>query len=195
MHIARYAPTQCGTFRELPQFIALKMCVVKVNNEVIRGFGYSIIASRVPQDKSRHRNRPTECNKYFKTIGLEKIHYPVEPNQDLALEEALKTNISASVFRKQAMRASCCASQTRTITGVPTLHYWEGYLALISNVAPFVYNISRIKVKTGIQLSIVKFANSIIYILTTSDSNKQSSTCFNCNTRILLRNNGTDQEA
>ena len=73
VHVARYAPTQGGTFRELPKFLALEKCVVNVKNEDNRCFGYSIIASRVPQDKSRHRNSPTEYNKYLKTTGLDKM--------------------------------------------------------------------------------------------------------------------------
>ena len=48
VHVARYAPTQGGTFRELPQFLVLKKCIVNVKNEDNRCFGYSIIASRVP---------------------------------------------------------------------------------------------------------------------------------------------------
>ena len=98
VHVARYAHTQGGTFRELPQFLALKHCIVNVKNEDNRCFGYSIIASRVPQNKSRHRNRPADYNQYFKTMGLDKVHYPVEANQVPALEDTLKTNISVFSF-------------------------------------------------------------------------------------------------
>ena len=50
VHVARNAPRQGGTLRELPQFLALKHCIVNVNNEDNRCFGYSIIALRVAQD-------------------------------------------------------------------------------------------------------------------------------------------------
>ena len=47
LHLARYAPTRGGTYKELPQFLALKRWVVNVKNTDNRCFGYSIAASRV----------------------------------------------------------------------------------------------------------------------------------------------------
>ena len=81
VHVARYASTQEGAFRELPQFLAIKHCIVNVKNEDNRCFAYSIIASRVPLKESRHRNRQADYNQYFKTMGLDKVQYTVEPNQ------------------------------------------------------------------------------------------------------------------
>ena len=57
VHVARYAPTQGGTFRELPQFLALKTCIVNAKNTDNRCFGYSILAARMPLKGSRHRPR------------------------------------------------------------------------------------------------------------------------------------------
>ena len=46
-HVGRYAPTQGGIFHELPEFLALTICVVNVRNTPNRCLGYSILASPV----------------------------------------------------------------------------------------------------------------------------------------------------
>ena len=96
VHVARYCRTHVDTVNELPQILVLQKCEVNVKNEDNRCFGYSIIASRVALKGSR--NRATSYYKYFKIHGLDKIHYPVEPNQVPALEDTLKTNISVFSF-------------------------------------------------------------------------------------------------
>ena len=49
-----------------------------VNN---RCFGYSIIDSRVPMNKTRDRNRRADYNQYFKTMGVDNVHNRVEQQQ------------------------------------------------------------------------------------------------------------------
>ena len=44
------------------------------------------------------RNRPPDYNDHFMTNFLQRINYPVEPNQVPALEDTLKTNISVFSF-------------------------------------------------------------------------------------------------
>ena len=148
VHVARYAPTQGGTFRELPQFLALKHCIVNVKNEDNRCFGYSIIASRVPQDENRHRNRPTVYDKHFQSMGLDKLQYPVEPNQVPALEVTLKTNISLFSFYDDEGKARfpLYVSDKHYNRSVDLL-YWQGHFALITNFERFLYDITRMRVK------------------------------------------------
>ena len=67
-----------------------------MKNEDNRCFGYSIIASRVHLKGSR--NTATAYYKYFKNLGLDKIHFPVEPNQVPPIEDTMKTNISVFSF-------------------------------------------------------------------------------------------------
>ena len=89
-------PTRGGTYKELPQFLALKKCVVNVKNTDNRCCGYSIAASRVLFKGSR--KRPTLYDRYFRDLLLDRIQYPVEPNQVPELEILLKTNISIFSF-------------------------------------------------------------------------------------------------
>ena len=81
IHVARYATTRGGIYKELPQFLALNKCVLNVKNTDNRCFGYSIAASRLLFQGSR--NRPTLYDKYFRNLLLDRIQYPVEPNQVL----------------------------------------------------------------------------------------------------------------
>ena len=50
-----YAPTQGGTFREIPEFLALKKAEVNVNNTDNQCVGYSLLASRVRRRGTRNR--------------------------------------------------------------------------------------------------------------------------------------------
>ena len=63
VNVSRYAPTQGGTFRELPQFLALKNCIVNMKNTDNRCFGYSILAARMKIKGSR--NRPRDYDDHF----------------------------------------------------------------------------------------------------------------------------------
>ena len=78
LHVARYASTQGGIFLELPQFLALKKCVVKVKNQDNRCFGYSILTSRVIRRGTR--NRPGDYEDHFVSNNLHRTHYSVERN-------------------------------------------------------------------------------------------------------------------
>ena len=46
VHVARYAPTQDRTFREVKEFLLIKNCIDNVKNRDKRCFGYMILASR-----------------------------------------------------------------------------------------------------------------------------------------------------
>ena len=113
-----------------------------------RCFRYSIFASRVPQDKSRDRNRPTEYNKYFKTIGVEKLQYPEEANKGHALEETLKTNISDLSFYDDEGKARFpLYVYDKPYNRIVDLLFWQGHFALITNFERFLYDITRMRVK------------------------------------------------
>ena len=146
VHVARYAPTQGGTFRELPEFLALKKCVVNVRNTDNRCFGYSILASRVIRRGTR--NRPGDYDDHFVTNNLHRIHYPVEPNQVPEHEVTLKTNISVFSFYDDEGKARfpLYVSDKHYNRSVDLL-YWQGHFALITNFERFLYDITRMRVK------------------------------------------------
>ena len=146
VHVARYAPTQGGTFRELPEFLALKKCVVNVRNTDNRCFGYSILASRVIRRGTR--NRPGDYDDHFVTNNLHRIHYPVEPNQVPEHEVTLKTNISVFSFYDDEGKARfpLYVSDKHYNRSVDFL-FWQGHFALIINFDRFLYDIHRIRVK------------------------------------------------
>ena len=96
MPVARYAPTQAGTFGELLEFLIFKKCVANVKNSGNRWFGYIILASRVMRRGTR--NRQGDYDDHFVANNLHRIHYPVEPNQVPALEHTRKTKISVFSF-------------------------------------------------------------------------------------------------
>ena len=72
VHVARYAPTQAGTSRELPEFLLFNRCVVNGRNTYNRCFGCSILASRVIRRATR--NRPVDYDDHFVTKNLHSIH-------------------------------------------------------------------------------------------------------------------------
>ena len=102
-HVARYAPTESGTFRELPEFLTLKKCIVNLKNTDNRCFGKSILASRVIRRGTR--NRPGDYDDHFIAKNLHRIHYPVDPNKISALEDTLTTNISVFCFYDDESKA------------------------------------------------------------------------------------------
>ena len=79
--------------------------MVNVKIEDNRCLRYSIIASRVPVDMNRNRNRQNPYNAHFKILGLDKNQYPVEPDQVPALEDPLRINISMFSFYDDERKA------------------------------------------------------------------------------------------
>ena len=145
--MARYSTTQGGTLRELTQFLALKKSVVNVKNEDNRCFGYSIIASRVSQTKTRNRNRPTEYD-LFQNQVLDKIQYSVEDNQVLALEVTQKTNISIISFYGDEGTAPFPLSVSyKDYNQSADVLFWQGHFARITNFERFLYGMTRMKTK------------------------------------------------
>ena len=94
------------------------------------------------------RNRATAYYNYFKIHGLDKIHYPVEPNQVHPLEDKLPTNISLFSFYDDELNARfpLYVSEKEYNRSVDLL-YWQGHFALIKDFASILYNITRMRVK------------------------------------------------
>ena len=111
-----------------------------MKNEDNLCLGYIIIASRVPQTKRGHRNRPTEYNKYFKIRGVDKIQYSVEDGQGRPLEVTLNTNVSVFSFYDDEGTApfSLYVSDKHYNRSADLLN-WQGHFALITNFERFLY--------------------------------------------------------
>ena len=98
--------------------------------------------------KNRNRNRPIQYNDHLKILGLDKIQYPVEPDQVHALEDPLKTNLSIFSFYEDEGKARfpLYVSYKHKNWSVDLL-YWQGRFALITNFERFLYDIRRMIAK------------------------------------------------
>ena len=84
------------------------------------------------------RNRPRDYDDHFMTNNLQRINYPVEPNQVPALEDTQKTNISVYSFYdgEGKARFPLYVSDKHSDRSADFL-YWQGHFALITNSSGF----------------------------------------------------------
>ena len=75
LHIGRHRILG-NRYHPLPKFLSDKTCIVNVQNNDDRCFGYAIASALFPAED--HVDRPSKYAKYFKQLGLHNIHYPVE---------------------------------------------------------------------------------------------------------------------
>ena len=81
---------------------------------------------------------------------LDNVQYSLEPKQVKALEDTLKTNISVFSYSNDEGKAvfTLYVSEKHYNRNVDLL-YWQWHFAFITNFERFIYDITRIKSKTG----------------------------------------------
>src|SRR5205085_3154572 len=91
----RWIPTG-ARHQDLPAFLKNKKCIVNVQNQDERCFGYAILSAKYPQNENPHR--PTKYTpEMWEESGLNQIQYPVELIQLEEIERQI--NIPFNVFR------------------------------------------------------------------------------------------------
>ena len=92
--VGRYTPLAGSSYIGLPDFLARKKCIVNVQNNDHRCFGYAVLAALLHCGK--HSERPGQYDPYFQQYGLHRIDYPVKIDDLEEVESHI--NISFNVF-------------------------------------------------------------------------------------------------
>jgi hypothetical protein len=142
LHAARFTPLAGSGFKTLPRFLALKKCIVNVQNTDNRCFGYSLLAALEPANGAR--NRASRYDLHFAKHGLDEIQYPVSPNEVPAIEDKVHININVfSFFDDEGKgRYPLYASKKANDRSVDLL-YWHGHYALITSFERFLSDITK----------------------------------------------------
>ena len=145
LHIADFDPfnKSAGDKADLPNFLAIKHCILNVHNEDMRCFGYSILSSMFPIEHARHPERPSHYDHLFSWRGLDKLHYPVSIADIPEIEKKLEVNINVFSFNDDVGQARYAMYLSKTnFEHTVDLLYWNGHYAQISHFNRFMSDIS-----------------------------------------------------
>ncbi len=94
--VSKHLPLVGRSFKELPYLLKQSKSIINPDNTDERCFGYAILAALHPQDT--HVSRSRKYDVYFSERGLDKLNYPVSPEDVPGLEEQLQLNINIFSF-------------------------------------------------------------------------------------------------
>jgi len=103
IQISNYSPLSAGLgYVELPVFLKNKKAIINVQNKDNRCFGYAILSwwkakdtdGRVPHIESQWCYKEED----FQELGLDKLSYPVKPEDTRLMEEQLHTKINVYTY-------------------------------------------------------------------------------------------------
>ena len=96
--MANFHPLRGRAYRELPDFLAKKHAIVKVQNQDNRCFGYAILACITRYGHGEHASRPQHYNHLFHKRRLNQISYPVAIQEMSTVEDTILINVNAFSF-------------------------------------------------------------------------------------------------
>ena len=103
IQISNYSPLSAGLgYAELPDFLKNKRAIVNVQNKDNRCFGFAILSwwkAKEKNGKTRNLERPRYYKEEdFQELGLEKLSYPVKPEDTRLMEEQLHIKINVYTY-------------------------------------------------------------------------------------------------
>ena len=149
LHLAEHNPIATGsTYTELPRFLALKYCIVNVQNTDERCFGYAVLSAISDVDRHNNPNHPRHYNHKFGWRGLDQLQYPVDIADIPDIEKKLEVGFNVYSFYDDQGQARyplhiCKQDYPLHID----LLYWNGHYAWINDFSRFMYDITAHKCK------------------------------------------------
>jgi len=103
IQISNYSPLSAGYgYVELPPFLKNKKAIINVQNKDARCFGYAILSWWKAKDNKGdvpHLERPGYYKEEdFHVLGLDKLSYPVKPEDTRLMEEQLQIKINVYTY-------------------------------------------------------------------------------------------------
>ena len=142
LHISKHAPLSAGFGRrDLPKAIRDKHAVVNVQNDDNRCFGYALLSMLQPHLDNPHR----ACNydRYFNTLNLHQLKYPIEPNNVPVIEDIIKMAISIYGCSDDGMHKFPIYVSKKQFSMRIDLLYWKEHFAWIKDFPALFYDVNK----------------------------------------------------
>lgn len=143
--IGAYNPLLGAAFVELPAKIKAKNAVINVKNTDERCFGYAILACKYNQHAYKKQpGEPKQYDKYFRTEGLDTIHYPVAIAQLGETERVLRIPVNVFCFTDDTGDGLYPAylSQLNRKEAINLL-YWRGHYSWIKSFSRLMSGVTK----------------------------------------------------
>ena len=145
--IGKHTPLAGTSSIPLPEFLARKHCIVNVQNNDQRCFGYAILASQLRVETNPER--PTQYDQFFTVYGLDTVQYPVQIKDLEAVERQIGIPFNVYTFfdDEGKGRKPLYTSKTGDPQNAVDLLFWENdhvaHYAWIKSFNSFVYDLSK----------------------------------------------------
>ena len=145
--IGKHTPLAGTSSIPLPEFLARKHCIVNVQNNDQRCFGYAILASQLRVEANPER--PTQYDQFFTVYGLDTVQYPVQIKDLEAVERQIGIPFNVYTFfdDEGKGRKPLYTSKTGDPQNAVDLLFWENdhvaHYAWIKSFNSFVYDLSK----------------------------------------------------
>ena len=129
-------------YRQLPPLLSRKRCIVNVQNQDNRCFGYAVIGAL--ENITKNANQPVKYVNLFPLYGLDALQYPVDVEDIAAIEDRLQLNFNVFSFYDDDGRLRyplyvSMKKHARTID----LIYWDGHYAWIKSFSSFMADLVK----------------------------------------------------
>jgi hypothetical protein len=147
--IGRHTPLAGNGVIPLPEFLARKRCIINVQNNDQRCFGYAILASQLRVEI--HPERAVQYDQFFTLYGLDAVQYPVQIEDLEAVERQIGIPFNVyTYFDDQGKgRKPMYTSKTGDPQNAVDLLFWENdhvaHYAWIKSFNSFVYDLTKIE--------------------------------------------------
>ena len=151
MPLAIFTPLAGSSYLDLPAFLLNKKCIMNVQNDDQRCFGYALLSALHPIDHIHHPQRASKYDHLFAQHGLDALNYPVQVEQLEAVERQIKIAFNVYTFFDDLGkgRKPIYTSKTGDPQTAIDLLFWErgdvGHFAWIKNFEGFVKDLSTTK--------------------------------------------------
>ena len=147
LKISQINPLAGNGYQELPKFLTRTKAIVNIRNNDKRCFGYSVLASLLPDDLNRHTYRPERYSDAdFAEHRLDTVEYPVSSIDLPIIEQQLNLLINVIKFYDDDGKARYPIYCSRHVSEKKVdLLYWDGHFAWIKDFSRLMGDISKHK--------------------------------------------------
>ena len=144
LHIATHAPLDAASgWSELPKAIRDKHAVVNIHNKEgdNRCFGYAILSMLHPHSDNPHR--ATNYDRFFHTLNLHQLNYPIEPSNVPVIEDIIRIAISIYGCSDDGLYKFPIYVSKKQFPKRIDLLYWKEHFAWIKDFPALFFDVSK----------------------------------------------------